>query len=321
MTRIRLTSLAALLALAGCARHSDGRLQGYIEGEFVYVASPRAGSLAQLGAVKGANVQRGDLLFVLDAMPEQTTRDEAQQKLKHANAAFEDAQKGKRPSELDSAVAALEQARAALALSEKEATRQEKLLATAGATTEHDVDRARASRDQDRQRVAELAAELDTARLGARVDQQAAAEADVQSSSAALARAEWELGQKRQLAPRAGAVFDTLYREGDWVAAGLPVVMLLPPENVKLRAFVAEDRIGAVHLGDGVEVFVDGVAGSSSGKISYISPRAEYTPPVVYSRENRTKFVFMIEAAFEPSVARELHPGQPVEVEFVPQRP
>jgi HlyD family secretion protein len=314
-------SIAAVASLSGCNRGASDRVQGYIEGEFVYVASPHAGSLEKLEVAKGAQVNAGDPLFVLNGMPERAARDEAEHALNRANAAWEDAKKGKRPSELESAAAALERARAALELSEKEAIRQEGLLATAGATSEHEVDHARSIRDQDRERVVELAAELETARQGSRVDQVAAAEAEVQSARAALSRAEWELGEKRQAAPSAGVVFDTLYREGDWVGAGLPVVMLLPPGNVKLRAFVAEERVGSLQLGDSVQVHVDGVSGSHTGKISYIAPRAEYTPPVVYSRENRNKFVFMIEAVFEPDIARTLHPGQPVEVEFAARRP
>ena len=314
-------ALAVLSALAACAPSGGGRTQGYIEGEFVYVASPRAGALAELLVEKGAEVQEGAPLFALDDMPERAARDEAEQSLRRAGAALEDARKGKRPSELESAAAALEQARADLALSEKEAARQERMQGTPGATTEQDVDRAMSARDRDRQRVAQLAADLETARLGAREDEIAAAEAEVRSAEAAFSRAEWELGQKRQAAPRAGAVFDTLYRAGDWVAAGLPVVMLLPPANVKLRTFVAEERVGALQLGDAVRVFVDGVPEPCDGRISYIAPRAEYTPPVVYSRENRRKFVFLVEAVFEPDVARQLHPGQPVEVELAAPRP
>ena len=314
-------SLAAAFLLAGCEPRSTERIQGYIEGEFVYVASPRAGSLQKLEVAKGTHVEKDAPLFVLDAMPEASVRDEAQRKLDRAMALLEDAKKGKRPTEIDAAAAALEQARAALVLSESEVARQAKLALTAGATTQRDIDLARSSRDQNRQRVAELAADLDTARLGSRADQVAAAEADARSAQAALATAAWELAEKRQAAPRAGVVFDTLYREGDWVGAGLPVVVLLPPSNVKLRTFVAQDRVGSLQLGDPVRVFVDGVEGSSTGRISFIAPRAEYTPPVVYSRENRRKFVFMVEAVFEPEVAVKLHPGQPVEVELGARRP
>jgi HlyD family secretion protein len=313
--------LAALGLLAGCEQEHSGRIQGYIEGEFVYVASPRAGALAKLEVEKGMQVNAGDPLFGLDVMPEQSARDAAEQELERALAELADKKKGERPSELAAASAALEQARAALDLAQKEVARQEKMQGTAGATTEHDVDRARAERDQDRARVAELEAELETARLGAREDEIAAAEAKVLALRSALEQSQWELAQKRQSAPQAGLVFDTLYRTGDWVGAGLPVVMLLPPGNVKLRTFVPQGRVGALELGDSVRVFIDGVAEPRMGTISYIAPRAEYTPPVVYSLDNRNKFVFLVEAVFDEQVARELHPGQPVEVELAAPLP
>src|SRR5262249_20016511 len=166
--------------------------------------------------------------------------------------------KGKRPSEIESLEAQLRQAKAALALSEKVMARQE-ALTRSGATSSEDWDRARSTYDQDRQRVAQLEADLQTARLGSRSDQIAAAEASVRASEAALARAEWELAQKRQSAPQGGIVFDTLYRPGEWVAAGRPVVALLPPANVKVRAFVPQTQIGTVKVGQAVRVSVDGV--------------------------------------------------------------
>jgi HlyD family secretion protein len=111
-------------------------------------------------------------------------------------------------------------------------------------------------------------------------------------------------------------VFDTLYREGEWIAAGRPVVVLLPPQNVKLRVFVPQARLGSLHVGDPVRIFVDGAKDAVTGKVSFISPRAEYTPPVIYSRDERSKFVFLVEATFENAAAALLHPGQPVDVQF-----
>jgi HlyD family secretion protein len=111
-------------------------------------------------------------------------------------------------------------------------------------------------------------------------------------------------------------VFDTLYREGEWVPAGRPVVVLLPPENVKVRAFVSETRVGTIGPGDHVQVAVDSVPQPFMGTVSYISPRAEYTPPVIYSQESRDKLVFMIEVVFDPQSAVNLNPGQPVDVRF-----
>jgi HlyD family secretion protein len=231
-------------------------------------------------------------------------------------ASLEDAKKGKRPSEIESIEAQIRQAQASFQFSEEEFARQEKLIQIVGGTSQADFDRARSARDGDRDKVAQLQEDLETARLGSRPDQIMAAVENVRALAAALARAEWDLSQKRQAAPEAGEIFDRLYREGDWVAAGAPVIMLLPPQNIKVRAFVTETQLGAIHLGDRVQVTVDGVGEPFTGKVSFISPRAEYTPPVIYSRESRGKLIFMIEMAFDPRTAATLHPGQPVDVRF-----
>jgi HlyD family secretion protein len=309
---------AVLLALAGCGDEDKNRVQGYAEGEFVYVAAPSAGALKSLYVRRGDQVSPGDCLFALDPEPEKAARDEAGRKLEMARANLEDAKKGKRPSEIDALTAQLRQARAALDLSEKNFAREERLLQSGG-TSKEDHDRARSARDQDRQRVAQLEADLETARLGSRSDQIAAAEANVRALEAGLAKAEWDLAQKRQSAPRAALVYDTLFYEGEWVAAGRPAVVLLPPENMKVRAFVPQARVGAVQVGQQLRVHVDGVAEPFIGRVTFISPQAEYTPPVIYSRESRSKLVFMIELRFDPEAAARLHPGQPVDVDLRPQ--
>jgi HlyD family secretion protein len=111
-------------------------------------------------------------------------------------------------------------------------------------------------------------------------------------------------------------VFDTLYREGDWVAAGKPVIVLLPPANIKVRAFVAQEKLGLIHQGDSVSVSVDGVAAPYEGRITFISPKSEFTPPVIYSQDMREKLVFLVEISFDPKIAAKLHPGQPVDPRF-----
>ena len=292
-------------------------MQGYVEGEFVYVASPLAGILEKLYVQRGDQVSAGDRLFDLDNTPEKAARDEAQRRLAQAQANLQDAIKARRPSEIESIEAQLKQARAALEYSEIEFERQKKLLES-GAVSNQAYDRARSTRDQDKERVAQLEADLETANLGSRTDQIKAAEENVRAQEATLARAEWDLSQKRQSAPQAGVIFDTLFREGEWVAAGRPVVALLPPENIKVRAFVPETQIGSIHYGETVRVTVDGVKEPFIGKVTFISPRAEFTPPVIYSREARSKLVFMIEARFDPTVSKNLHPGQPVDVQFGP---
>jgi HlyD family secretion protein len=319
---IRTLGRSARIALAvgvclGCTKPDPNRVQGYVEGEFVYVASPYAGAVETLSVERGARVKPGDALFALDPKPQKAARDEAARRVAQARASLEDAKKGLRPTEIASLEAQLKQMRAALMRSESDLARAQKVFSM-GSGSEEDIVRARATRDQDIGKVAQFEADLKTARLGSREDQVHAAEANLHALEAALAKAEWDLSQKTQAAPQAGLVFDTLFRPGEWVAAGKPVVVLLPPPNVKARAFVPEPRVGAIHPGDRVRVQVDGVAETIMGTVRFISPRAEFTPPVIYSRESRGKLVFMIEIFFDPAVAANLHPGQPVDVYLQP---
>jgi HlyD family secretion protein len=305
----------ACTLLAGCSHPDPNKVQGYVEGEFVYVASPMAGALESLAVQRGTQVKAGDPLFSLENGSETAARNQAARLFAQAQATLEDEKAGKRPTELASAEAQLKQAHAALDMSEKDFERQD-ILIQSGAISVQDFQKARMTRDEDRQQVDQLASDLQTARLGSRVDEIAAAQAGARASQAALAKAQWDLDQKFQCAPKSGLVFDTLYYEGEWVAAGHPVVSLLPPGQIKVRAFVPEPNIGAIRVGAQVQVMVDGVAAPLMGRVSFISPEAEYTPPVIYSRESRSKLVFMVEVVFDPKIAGSLHPGQPVDVQF-----
>jgi HlyD family secretion protein len=304
-----LIALAAAMGIGGEA--GILQVQGYVEGEYAYVAAPVAGRLQTLHVARGAQVAAGAPLFQLDPSREQPARDEAAARLARAEANLANLRKGKRPSEIQSIEAQLAQARAMLELSEVALQRREHLVETRAASREA-VDEARATYERDKARVAEMQADLETAQLGARADEIQAAEAEVAAARAALAQAKWRLDQLSQAAPQAGLVIDTLYRLGEWVAADAPVVSLLPPENIKVRFFVPEPRLGAIQVGDEVDVSCDACPPDLTAVISYISPDAEYTPPVIYSREMRAKLVYLVEA--KPRQPTALRPGQPVDV-------
>lgn len=304
-----------ILISGGCAEVDPSLVQGYVEGEFVYVASPFGGRLERLGVKRGDHVEAGMPLFSLEETPERTEREEARRRVDQARAELDDAKRGQRPSEIQTIQAQLEQAKASLALAVFELERQRKLI-SANVTSRRDFDVAQASYDEDRQRVAELEATLETARLGSREDQITAAQENLLAQEALLAHADWNLFQKKQFAQEAALVNDTLYHEGDWVPEGSPVVVLLPPGNVKVRAFVAQQVIGRVSIGTSAKIIVDGVASALPGRVTFISPRAEFTPPVIFSRQMREKFVFMIELSVDPETATKLHPGQPVDVQL-----
>lgn len=129
-----------------------------------------------------------------------------------------------------------------------------------------------------------------------------------------LEQADWRYAQKQKTSPATGLVYDTYYRSGEWVPAGSPVVSLLPPEYIKARFFVPEPDLGRFAPGTPVEIRIDGLPSPLPGKVSFISPSAEYTLPIIYSRENRGKLVFLVEASLAAGDAARLHPGAPLEV-------
>ena len=256
----------AAMVVAGCSPGPVNVFQGYIEGEYVYVASPLGGTLTNLAVARGGEAKTGQLLFELE--------------------------RGSEAAALDQAKKNLAQAQANQVLSEAAFNRRVQLRTDQGVISAEELDQARAQRDAD--------------------------QAQVASQTAALEKARWSFDQKQQFAPTSAFVHDTLYRAGEWVAAGNPVVELLPPANIKVRFFVPQAALPKITPGEMVSVTFDGGPRAYPATINYISTEAEFTPPVIYSRENRAKLVYMIEAKFSPADAADLRPGQPVDVRVNP---
>lgn len=313
MGRVLLCCLA--FVLVACSNEGPRSFQGYAEGEYVRVAAPFAGTLEVLAVKRGAQVKAGDSLFNLEQENEAAARREARERLKNAESQLANLRKSKRPSEIEAVRAQLAQAEAAAQFSATQLRRAEELVSQ-NFVTQDRVDEARATHDRDIQRVAELKAQLATVRLAARPDEIKAAEHNVEAAKAALAQAEWKLDQKSVKAPVAGLVQDTYFVQGEWVNANQPVVSLLPPQNIKARFFVPERELGAIRLGQKLALACDGCPAQIPAIVSFISPQAEYTPPVIYSQKERAKLVFLVEARPSPEDAMKLHPGQPLEVRF-----
>jgi HlyD family secretion protein len=132
-----------------------------------------------------------------------------------------------------------------------------------------------------------------------------AAEARFNSSQARLVRRE-------VLSPATGTIQQVYFRSGEMVSGAKPVIALLPPGNIKLRFYVPEAALPRIHLGDSVRVQCDGCDGDITGRISFLSGAAEFTPPVIFSLEERAKMVFRVEA--RPQMPDVLRVGQPVSI-------
>lgn len=311
-------ALIAVLLWRTVFTHPDpNTLSGYVDADYVFVTSAVGGVVTEINVARGDQVVAGAKLFVLDATGEKGALEQAQGQLAQAEASATNLMTGRRPAEVDAVVAQQAQARAALANSEAQFRRQEELAKT-GDTPRQNLDLARAQRDADQARVREVAAQVRVANQPAGREQEIlAADSAVSAAKGAVQQAQWRLDQQTGEAPAGGLVVDTLYRPGELVAAGRPVVQLLPPENLKLRFFVSEAMVPNIHPGQAIHVSCDGCGAPINATVRYVSPRAEFTPPVIYSREQRARLVFMVEAKPTDRV-NVLHVGQPVDVSLTP---
>jgi HlyD family secretion protein len=269
---MRRFAFLALLALAGCGQQKAAPWLGYGEGDYVLIAAPEGGWVTSLDIERGQWVHRGELLFTLDSTAQQASREQAE-------------------ASLQAAQASLAQQQATLRYNRIELARQQG-LARARAGTQQLLQQAESNYRQSVAQVRNL-------------------EAQIGQMQASLQSADYTLSQRRITSLTEGPVEDIYYRPGEYASAASSVVEVLPPKNVFVRFFVPETDFDRVHLGEKVRITCDSCK-PMIGTITFIASQEEYTPPVIFSVNNREKLVFKLEARAPGGLA--VHPGEPVEV-------
>lgn len=311
--KVAIVALTTVIIFSGCQKDSTTTYQGYIEGEFVNIASSQSGRLDKLFVKKGQSVAKDSALFALECDSEVAALSQAKAELAAAISILDDIQKGARVEEQNVIEARLSQARTNADNLKIQADRSEalyKINATSKVEMENSVAMAKSSAAQ----VAELQNSLRVLKLSAREDQIKAQKAHVKQAEFAVKQAEWKLNQKALKAPKNALVFDTIYREGEFVVAGGVVARLLPPENIKIRFFVPQKIAEKLMLNQKLSFHRSSDNTKFTGTLSYISTEAEYTPPLIYSNESKERLVFMAEAYPRPEDAKLFHSGQPIKV-------
>jgi HlyD family secretion protein len=306
-----LTGLTIIGVLIGVPRFGQPKtLSGYVEGEPLYLAAPVAGTVRVVHVRRGQEVAAGQALFVVDPAQVRAQYDQAAAEAEAARAQAVDARKGQRPVELavfEANILAAE-ARARDAHAD---LRRVTPLVRQGWYAPARLDDARAAAETADAQVRAARKQRDAAALGGREDQIRAADARVEQARAAVAGAGARLSEVAPGAPKKARVEDVFFHAGEWAPANQPILSLLPDERIKVRFFVPEKSLAAYRIGRTVKFACDGCAKGMSATIEFVSPRPEFTPPVIYSRDARDRLVYLVEA--RPAVR--LNPGQPVDVE------
>ncbi len=310
-----LTLLMALLSctfLAQC-HSNDHELHGYVEGQLTYLSSPAEGKLLELMVKRGQQVKQAAALFTLDPLPESAELEFATASVNQAHANLNNLLVGKRPTELDAIRSQINEIKAKITFLQKEHQRY-KILVSRSAIEQERLDRTVQDLAISTAQLKALEANLSTAKLPAREQEIKAAEATLTSTQAQFNKAHWILGEKELKAPLDGQVFDTYYKVGERVPANHPILSLLIPQDIIAVFFVPEEQLASTHLQQKITILCDHCQSPYQGLISFISPEAQYTPPVIYSNSARSKLVYRVEAQIIPQDGKKLNPGQPIDI-------
>lgn len=298
--------------LWGCRNDKRSHMQGYVDAELAYMSSSKGGKLMVFNLDRGDEIKVGDVLFELEEQPEKSMLELGVKKVEESKARLENAEKGQRPTELEALESKVIQAQARYDLAVMMWQRQENLVKQK-AIDQATVDRAKREMDESQGLLEETKANLETAKLGARVDEIKAAKAQLEQAEADLVRLQWEYDQKVVKSWVNASIFDKYFEVGENVGAFKPVVSLFVPDKIRAIFFVSEVELNKLKVGQKVRILCDNCRKDIEATISFISPQAEYTPPVIYSTERRSELVFRVEAKFNKEDEMKMNLGMPIE--------
>ncbi len=312
MIKRMIFAVICMTGLLACSHHNAPYL-GYIEAYLVYTAPAVSGHIQTLNVVRGQPIKAGQILYQLDPEPEQSYLDQSKYTLAAEEETLADLEKGQRDTILEGIRANLSEAQVQQSLAKITLDRN-KALYQKYAVSKAALDTAQTDYDARSQEVKQLEASLAEATLGAREHLIQAQSQKVKATESLMNVYAWQLSQKTGTAAESGIVFDTLFRTREFVNAGQAVLSILSPKEIRVLFYIPELDYSRIKLGQTVWFEVDGQKKAQAVKISFVSKDAEYTPPVIYSSESKTKLVYRIEARIPENLALTFHPGSPVRV-------
>ncbi|KTD05079.1 HlyD family secretion protein [Fluoribacter gormanii] len=266
----------ALFLLAACEKENN-TFSGYIDTDLVYLSADFGGRLTELAVLKGQLVKNNQFLFKLEQTSERYN-------VKMSK------------------------------LTQKDLHAQRQQILTQLNYNEINYRRTLEMRKQN----AASQNDLDAAQRDLNISKEQLNDIDfrIKNNQVDTADKKWQMTRKENFAPELGIIFDTYYSRGEFVQAGAPVLSLITKNNIKAIFFVPEEQLAQLRLNEHVKIKTDNNEHFAEGHIFYISNIAEYTPPIIYSREERQRLVFRIEAKIDSPDLEKIHLGQPVTLEL-----
>jgi HlyD family secretion protein len=306
--------IAATALLSGCSDAPETKPNlGYVEAEWTYVSAPDAGWIVSRPVEQGARIEKGDVLFQLDEENQRANVTEARGRIEQSAAQARNIATGARLAEVQVLKARLAESQAQFRQARRERNRLAPLVGQ-GVESQSRGDKATADYEVAAAAIVVARANLAIASQAARPEERNAAAANTSIAQAAKASADYRLKQRTVNSVMSGRVQEIFHRVGEFVMPGTPILAIEEDNALKVRFFVPQARLPHIAIGKRVRIKADGLAQSVLGTISFIATDAEFAPPVIYSKDEREKFVFLVEARVP--FGKGLHPGLPVEVRW-----
>ncbi len=273
----RLLLLFFFCFLCAC-KENPRQFNGYIDADLIYLSSNFPGRLTTLAVLRGQSVEKKQFLFKLEETSERYAVEIS--KYNHNNLL---AQRQQIISQIEY---------------DEINYRRTKQMRSNHAASQNDLDVAKRDLDVHKQQLAAIQFQIDSSQID-------------------TADKQWQLTRKEGYAEESGIIFDTYYTKNEYIQAGQPVLSLLTKQNIKVIFFVPEPYLSKLFLNQKVHISSDGNPNLATGTIRYISNIAQYTSPLIYSREDREELVFRVEVGILKPNLRNIHLGQPVSLELI----
>lgn len=311
MNKLMILALASLLT--ACSEPAPKTITGFVDGHFSYVNAPQSGWLDTAQVSQGDKVNLAQLLLQLDDNEQQIQLKQAQASLKQAQAKLADLQLGAREVDLAIIRQQIHGQQILVQLYLKEKIRLAKTVQQ-NLSSKQQYDQAIANYDVAKAKLTQLNAQLAQAKTPARSEQINQAKASVEQFQAQLEQAQWQLSQRTVVAKNQGIVDEVYVRQGEFVKQGTPLLSILLDGSKKVKFYLPQAKLSELKLQQVIKVQSDGQTKPINATVSFMAKSAEFTPPVIYSKDVRDKLVFLVEAKLPEN--SELALGQPVDVSW-----
>ncbi len=275
--KMRFILLLCYVMLLSACKEEPPHYNGYIDADLIYLSSNYNGRLAHLNVRRGDVIQQNQLLFKV----EQQTNN------------FSVTMSRLKEQELQAQKDELEHQKEYDVLNYQRIIKMRKK----DAASQNDLEVAHTS-------------------LEVLNDKLAALDLQIKNQRVSVQEQEWERSRKEGYAPQEGIIFDSYLVQGEYAQAGQPIVSLITPQQMKVIFFIPEPELKNTALQEKVTIY-SGTQQIGRATINYISSMAQYTPPIIYSRENSHNLVFRVEGRIDNPDLKQLHLGQPISLERV----